>query len=101
MLLSSLLQPEDTNPSLQAAIDTPAEALAHHLLRARSAPTSHLGQGWRHLLWAGARDKPWEHRGDVLTPKPGAAQSRADTTRFKKINEWFCAQERQGEGKVT
>lgn len=47
------------------------------------------------------RQETWEGRGDVLIPKPGAAKSRADTTWFKRINEHFCAQERQGDGQVT
>lgn len=42
-----------------------------------------------------------EGRGDVLTPKPGAAQSRAGTTWCKRIKEWVCAQDRQGDGQVS
>lgn len=106
MLLSSSLQPEDMNPSLlpwaQAAIDRD---------RSRNLPNTNLAPGAAQLPPASGkeaspmgwskRQEPWEGRGDVLTPKPGAAQSRADTTWFKRINEHFCAQERQGDGQVT
>lgn len=109
MLLSSSQQPEDMNPKslllwAQAATDRhQGRDLPIISCIPWPAPASHLGQPCRKetspVGWSKGQ-KPWEGRGDVLTPKPEAAQSRAGTTCCKKIKEWFCAQERQGDGQV-
>lgn len=101
MLFPCSLRPEDVNPPLLPwAASGRAQPRELPILSSVPWPAPAPGKETSPGAWSERRELR-EGRGDVPAPKPGAAQSRADTAWFKRIKERFRAQERQGGGPVT